>query len=222
MKSESIFLWDKTSSSKNIITEAQEDTNNKGEKVKHYHLKGIFMQAERENLNGRIYPLEEMTREVNKLSQVIEMDGGVLGELDHPEDLTVKCTNASHIIREIHMDGNNAVGDMQITEETPAGATVVGLMKAEAPLGVSSRGTGIVDDYDNTVSNFNLVTIDIVATPSAQGAKPMVIYENLRNSEMGKQILKNADNCIRSKFAYRDEFESDVVSWYKNWKPNRF
>lgn len=214
-----IVLQERYNSCDNLVNEAVEAIGKDGEKKKHWHLKGIFMQAERENLNGRIYPLSEMEREVAKLQDQIKLNGSVAGELDHPEDLVVSCQTISHVIEEIHMDGNDAKGDMRIIDTVPAGKLVVGLMEGEVPIGVSSRGTGVVDEYTSEVSDFNLVTIDIVATPSAQGAKPNAIFENLRNGA-GLQLLKNAENCIRNGHAHTQEFNNDVISWFKNWKIN--
>lgn len=218
-----ILLNDRFAPSRKMISEANESVSPTGEKGKHWHLKGIFMQSEVENLNGRIYPLDEMTREVNRMEEVIKTGNtNVFGELDHPDDLVVNLNNVSHFIKEIHMEGNNAVGDIQVIDTVPAGKIVCGLLETPGVnLGVSSRGTGYVDEYDHVVDNFNLVTIDIVATPSAQEAAPMAVLENLRNTAKGQALIKNADDCIRGKGKYTEELNEDIRSWLINWTPRR-
>lgn len=213
------LLVDSFGASKNVISEANEVVNNQGKNGKHWHLKGIFMQAEIENLNGRIYPLDEMTREVKGMEQRIHEGHMVFGELDHPEDLVVNLANSSHFIKEIHMDGNNAVGDIQILDTVPAGKIVCGLLETpEVHVGVSSRGTGIVDEYTSIVDDFKLITIDIVAVPSAQDATPMAVFENLR-SPKGQMLVDAAANCIRTNHAHTQELNEDIVKWLKDWNP---
>lgn len=220
---QAILLKDRFAPSRKMVSEVNESVSPTGEKGKHWHLKGIFMQSEVENLNGRIYPLDEMTREVERMEQTIkEGNTNVFGELDHPEDLVVNLANVSHFIKEIHMDGNNAVGDIQVIDTVPAGKIVCGLLETPGVnLGVSSRGTGYVDEYDHVVDNFNLVTIDIVATPSAQEAAPMAVFENLRNTAKGQELFQNANDCIRNKGRYTEQLNDDIRSWLINWTPNR-
>ena len=183
MEEKKQLLIDYVPPSNSIMQEAAFSTEKTGEKKKHWNLRGVFLQAERENLNQRIYPLDEMTREVNKLETMIKGGQPIYGELDHPEDLVVNLQNASHIITDLHMEGNDGVGNMKVISTVPAGKIVEGILEEGLPVGVSSRGTGSVDEYTQEVEDFNLITIDIVAQPSAQGAHPMAIYENLRKSK---------------------------------------
>lgn len=165
-----------------------------GEKRKFYYLDGVFLQGEIRNLNGRVYPKHEIENAVKTLQDQINEYGAVAGELDHPETLVISAHNISHMITEIKMQGNDATGRMKIIPDVPCGAIVEGLIKAGAPIGVSSRGAGNVDDYDGTVSDFEIVTIDIVATPSAPGARPTPIYERLMGSSKSENLYHNLEN----------------------------
>jgi hypothetical protein len=153
-------------------------------------LEGVVMQAEVLNRNGRRYPLNEMVSAVQSLLPTIREFGGVFGELDHPADrLTVYLKETSHAIVDLRMDGNNVMGKMKLLE-TPMGDLARGLVKSKIRFGVSSRGSGMVNE--SVVSNFNLQTIDLVATPSAQGAYPVPVTEALnmaKHPEMLKEML---------------------------------
>jgi len=171
-------------------TNAVEEVNEHGIKEKHWYLQGIFMQGEIENLNGRIYPRSEIEYAVNQLNEKIELfkqkkGPALMGELDHPDKLTVNLDRVSHTIDEIHMEGNNGVGKMKILSKVPCGKIVEGFLEEGIPLGVSTRGSGEVDDYTNMVSDFDIITIDIVATPSAMDARPTAIYEQLSKNSRG-------------------------------------
>lgn len=167
----------------NIITEAVNDGKN-------VFLSGIVMQADVQNRNGRIYPLAEMTAAVNSMRQSIKEYGGVFGELDHPADrISINLDRVSHVITEVYMDGSNVMGKMKILD-TPVGLIAKELAKSGVRYGVSSRGTGVVSE--GMVSNFSLQTIDLVATPSAQGAYPNTIYEALQEQK-GRKVLTLAE-----------------------------
>lgn len=218
MEDKKQLLIDYVPPSNSIMQEAAFSTEKTGEKKKHWNLRGTFLQAERENLNQRIYPLDEMTREVDKLESMIKGGQPIYGELDHPEDLVVNLQNASHIITDLHMEGNDGVGNMKVISTVPAGKIVEGILEEGLPVGVSSRGTGAVDEYTQEVTDFNLITIDIVAQPSAQGAHPMAIYENLRKSKSGQKLLQSAENCIATHDRHTNALNQDIVSFLRNWK----
>ena len=206
-----------SSSQSRLVTDAAEYMDEEGNKKKHWYLKGIFVQADIQNLNGRIYPKHEIQHAVDTLQEQIKMYGGVLGELDHPDDLVINVHNVSHIIEEIHMEGSNGVGKMKILPHTPSGKIVEGLIMDGVPLGVSSRGSGNVDDWNNTVSDFEIVTIDIVATPSAQDARPTPIYEKFQGGK-GQKLLNNAqDYIIGNSKTGENELNNDIVQWFKSW-----
>lgn len=187
MSNNSIILVEHLNASQgNIITESV----NSGKDV---YLSGIVMQADIKNRNGRIYPLHEMQNAVTSMNEAIKSYGGVFGELDHPADrLTVNLKDVSHAITELRMEGHNVYGKM-VLADTPMGDIARGLVKTGVRFGVSSRGSGLVNE-NATVSNFNLQTIDIVATPSAQGAYPLPVMEELHDSRIGNRVLTLAES----------------------------
>lgn len=194
-----------------------------GEKRKFFYLDGIFLQGELKNLNGRIYPLNEIENAVLTLQEQIKQYGGVAGELDHPETLVISAHNISHIITDIHMQGNDAVGRMKIIPDVPCGAIVEGLIKAGAPIGVSSRGAGNVDDFTGLVSDYEIVTIDIVATPSAPGARPTPIYERLMSTSKNEQLVKNFESYLGDpKKQFKPQLDQDLKAFIdelsRSWK----
>ena len=199
-----------------------EETDAKGAKAKHWYLDGIFMQGEIENLNGRVYPRSEIEMAVNSLKERIDAfkqgkGPAVLGELDHPDTLTVNLDKVSHTIDEIHMEGDDGVGRMKILSAVPCGKIVEGFLAEGIPLGVSTRGSGNVDDYTSRVSDFDIVTIDIVATPSAMDARPTAIYEQLLRSQAGTKLMNNAQDCISNNGKLTNALNKDIVSWIRSW-----
>lgn len=179
----------------NIITESA----NNGKNV---FLNGVFMQATIKNRNGRVYPINEMIRAVNTLNETIKAHGSVSGELDHPADrLTTELKNVSHIITEVRMDGNNAVGKMKILD-TPYGLIAKELIKAGFRPGVSSRGAGNVTN-EGIVENFMIQTVDIVCVPSAAGAMPLPVYESLQLLKSGAKTLTLAEQVQHDQAAQK-------------------
>ena len=185
-----------------------------GEKRKFYYLDGVFLQGEIRNLNGRVYPKHEIENAVKTLQDQINEYGAVAGELDHPETLVISAHNISHMITEIKMQGNDATGRMKIIPDVPCGAIVEGLIKAGAPIGVSSRGAGNVDDYTGEVSDFEIVTIDIVATPSAPGARPAPIYERLMGTSKSEQLYHNLEHYFADPNKnFKPQLDQDLKSF---------
>ena len=146
----------------------QDDKGNKN-----YKIKGIFMQADIKNRNGRIYPMDVLQKEVKRYSKDYISQKRAFGELGHPEGPTVNLERASHLITNLYPDGKNFIGEAKILS-TPMGDIVKSLMDDGAKLGVSSRGMGSLDQKNgaNYVRNdFYLATAaDIVADPSAPNA----------------------------------------------------
>lgn len=200
-----------------------EEAGINGVKEKHWYLKGIFMQGEIENLNGRIYPRSEIEYAVNQLKEKIDLfkekkGPALMGELDHPDTLVVNLDKVSHTIDEIYMDGNNGAGKMKILGKVPCGKIVEGFLEEGIPLGVSTRGSGNVDDYTNIVSDFDIITIDIVATPSAMDARPTAIYEQLSKNSAGQKLLNNAqDYIVTNNPRFKNSLNEDIVSWFRSW-----
>jgi hypothetical protein len=107
---------------------------------------------------------------------------------------------------------------MKILSAVPCGKIVEGFLAEGIPLGVSTRGSGNVDEYTSRVSDFDIVTIDIVATPSAMDARPTAIYEQLLKSKNGTKLMNNAQDCIMNDGKYTNALNKDIVSWIKSWK----
>jgi|TARA_B100001094_G_scaffold45444_1_gene40396 hypothetical protein len=152
---------------------------------KDLYMKGICIQGGVRNANQRVYPVNEIGRAVKTLSEQIAGGYSVLGEVDHPEGLTVNLDRVSHMINEVWMDGPNGYGKMKILP-TPMGGLVRTMLENGVKLGVSSRGSGNVsEDGSGEVSDFEIITVDVVAQPSAPGAYPTPIYEHLMNTKNG-------------------------------------
>ena len=152
---------------------------------KDLYLKGIMIQGGVRNANQRVYPVNEIGRAVKTLNDQITGGYSVLGEVDHPEGLNINIDRVSHMITETWMDGDNGYGKMKILP-TPMGNLVKTMLEAGVKLGVSSRGSGnVAEDGSNTVSDFEIITVDVVAQPSAPGAYPTPIYETLMNARGG-------------------------------------
>ena len=154
-------------------------------------MEGIFIQGGVKNANERVYPVNEISRAVETLNEQITKGYSVMGEVDHPDDLKINLDRVSHIILNMWMDGANGFGKLKILP-TPMGQLVSTMLGAGVKLGVSSRGSGNVDDRTGHVSDFEIVTVDIVAQPSAPNAYPRAIYEGLMNMRHGYRALDMA------------------------------
>ena len=142
-------------------------------KGKQQYIKGVFMQSDVKNQNGRIYPFPVLQREVKNYSKKFVQEGRALGELGHPMGPTINLDRVSHLITELYEDGKNFVGKAKIMD-TPNGKIVKNLLESGVKLGVSSRGLGTVKTNKSGVNevqkDFVLSTVDIVADPSAPAA----------------------------------------------------
>jgi len=164
--------------------------NDKGEKD--LYLKGICIQGGVRNANQRVYPVTEIGRAVNTLNDQIKGGYSVLGEVDHPEGLNINLDRVSHMITDMWMDGPNGYGKLKVIP-TPMGQLVQTMINNGVKIGVSSRGSGNVkEDGSGEVSEFEIITVDAVAQPSAPGAYPTPIYEHLLNSRGGYQAINMA------------------------------
>lgn len=174
--------------------------------AKNIYLNGILMQADVRNGNKRVYPLEEISRAVESIQQRITEGHFIMGELNHPDSLSIDLSRVSHAITEIKMDGANAVGKCKILN-TPMGNIAKGLLEGGIKLGVSSRGTGNVTN-EGFVSDFNFVTVDIVATPSAPNAYPNMIKEAIEN----QKIVTLAEALVHDKAAQK-HFQKEIFKF---------
>ena len=158
---------------------------------KHLYLKGICIEGNKRNANERVYPLHEISKAVNTINQQIKEGNSVLGEVDHPDDLKINLDRVCHSVEGMWMDGDAGCGKLKILP-TPMGELIKTLLQSGVRLGVSSRGSGNVDDRTGHVSDFEIVTIDVVAQPSAPNAYPKAIYEGLMNMKYGHRLLEVA------------------------------
>lgn len=159
---------------------------------KNLYMKGICIQGGVRNANQRVYPVSEIAKAVKTLNDQIAGGYSVLGEVDHPNDLKINLDRVSHMITEMWMDGPNGFGKMKILP-TPMGVLIKTMLESGVKLGVSSRGSGNVrEDGSGQVSDFEIVTVDIVAQPSAPGAYPTAIYEHLMNTRGGYKAINLA------------------------------
>lgn len=168
-----------------ILTEDSNDG-----KSKSCYMKGIFIQGGVKNHNERVYPVNEITKAVSQINEQIKGGYSVLGEVDHPDDLKINLDRVSHMITDMWMDGPNGFGKLKILP-TPMGQLVQTMLESGVKLGVSSRGSGNVEG-DGRVSDFEIVTVDVVAQPSAPNAYPTAIYEGLMNMRGGAKVFEMA------------------------------
>jgi hypothetical protein len=155
---------------------------------KNLYLKGIAIQGGIKNANQRVYPVDEIGRAIKTLHDQIQNGYSVLGEVDHPDDLKVNLDRVSHMITQVWMDGPNGYAKMKILP-TPMGNLIRTMLESGVKLGVSSRGSGNVSDTNGHVSEFEIITVDIVAQPSAPGAYPTPVYEHLMNTRYGNKAF---------------------------------
>ena len=187
-----------------------------GTEGKDLYMKGICIQGGVKNANERVYPVNEIERAVTTLNEQITSGYSVLGEVDHPDDLKVNLDRVSHMITSMWMDGPNGFGKLKILP-TPMGQLVKTMLESGVKLGVSSRGSGNVDDRTGHVSDFEIVTVDVVAQPSAPNAYPKAIYESLRNMKHGYRLHGLAKEAVADNKVQR-YLKSEIVKLIKDLK----
>jgi len=168
----------------NIILE----NDGSGTAGKELYMSGICIQGDILNANERIYPTREIHSAIDAISEQIKNNYSVLGEMDHPDDLKINLDRVSHMITDMWMKGNDGYGKLKILP-TPVGLVIKTMLEANVRLGVSSRGSGNVSDMTGHVSDFEIITVDIVAQPSAPQAYPVAIYEGILNMKGGIKML---------------------------------
>lgn len=172
-----------------VLAESTADGNGKN-----LYMKGIFIQGGVKNANQRVYPVDEITDAVDAINKQIKGGYSVLGELDHPDDLKINLDRVCHMITDMWMDGPNGFGKLKILP-TPMGKLVEAMLTSGVKLGVSSRGSGNVNESSGHVSDFEIVTVDIVAQPSAPNAYPKAVYEGLMNMRHGHKVFEMAKDA---------------------------
>lgn len=175
------------------FNEAQMIVESDDKEGKSLYMSGICIQGGIRNANQRVYPVSEISKAVKTLNDQIQNGYSVLGEVDHPDDLKINLDRVSHMITNMWMDGPNGYGKLKILP-TPMGQLIKTMLESGVKLGVSSRGSGNVSESGNgEVSDFEIITVDMVAQPSAPGAYPTPIYEHLMNSKGGLSSLRLAE-----------------------------
>ena len=201
-----------------FITEAKEDGG------KNYFIEGVFMQGEIKNRNGRMYPIGTLLKEVKRYNKEYVEQNRAYGELGHPQGPTINLERVSHMVKELHQDGNNIMGKAKIMIETPMGKIVKNLMDEGAKLGVSSRGMGTLKqgkDGTNIVSSdFQLATAaDIVADPSAPDAFVEGIMEGVEwlqvDDRWVPQYIEKTQTQIKK--ASRNNLQEAKIAAFENF-----
>ena len=211
-----------------LITENIEDVEYITEETKNgkkvYSIKGIFMQADVKNRNGRVYPKEILTNEVIRYNKEFINNKRAFGELGHPEGPVVNLERVSHMINKLYPDGNNFIGEAKILD-TPYGKIVKNLIDEGAKLGVSSRGMGTLvhkDGANHVKDDFYLATAaDIVADPSAPNAFVEGVMEGREwvwnNGNIKEQDISALKVQIESaKKSQRDDVNARVFQEFLN------
>jgi len=175
-----------------ITTEVKENSSG----GKDLYMKGIFIQGDKVNHNQRVYPVNEIAKAVESMTDRLKQGYSILGEADHPEDLQVNIDRVSHMITEMWVDGSDGIGKLKILP-TPMGNICKTLLESGVKLGVSSRGSGEVNESSGHVNNFEIITVDIVAQPSAPHAYPNPIYEGLMNMRGGHKVFEVAKEATQ-------------------------
>lgn len=168
-------------------------------------MKGILQKAETLNQNGRVYPKAVLEREIRNYQKFIK-ENRALGELDHPESSVVELKNASHIIREAHIDGNIVYGTVEILN-TPSGKILQSLVESGVTLGISSRGVGSTrpdGDLQIVQDDFQLICWDFVSEPSTPGAFMM---------KEGREMNESTINRIFNKSDRINRIFNDIIDW---------
>ena len=192
-----------------ITTESVDD----GKGGKDLYMEGIFIQGGVKNQNQRVYPVNEIANAVKSLQEKITKGFTVLGEADHPDDLNINLDRVSHMITNIQMNERDGIGKLKMLP-TPMGNICKTLLESGVKLGVSSRGSGNVDGSGN-VSDFEIITVDIVANPSAPDAYPDPIYEQIMNHRRGSTIWDVA-NAVKHDNRAQKYLQEEVINFIKD------
>jgi hypothetical protein len=189
---------------------------NKDDRSKDLYMRGIFVQGDVKNANQRVYPVPEIKRAVESINEQIKNEYSILGEADHPTDLKINLDRVSHMITEMWMEGANGYGKLKLLP-TPMGNLVRTMIESGVKLGVSSRGTGNVNESNGQVSDFQVVTIDVVACPSAPMAYPTPVYESLLNMRYGHRVLDMSHEATVDKNVQK-YLQKEVIKFIKELK----
>jgi len=198
-----------TPSAASLVSEAIDD----GKGGKDLYMKGIFIQGGVRNQNQRVYPVDEISTAVKSLKEKIAGGFTVLGEADHPDDLNINLDRVSHMIVDMEMNGSDGIGKLKMLP-TPMGNICKTLIESGCKLGVSSRGSGNVG-ANGEVDGFEIVTVDIVANPSAPEAFPDPLYEQIMNHRRSSSIWDVA-NSVNYDANAQKHLTNEVVNFIKD------
>ena len=183
--------------SRNKIDESIKENNGK------LIVKGVLQRAEAKNQNGRVYPREVLLKEVSKYLDEQVTERRALGELDHPDSSVVNLNNASHNVIEMHWDGDDLLGTVEVLS-TPAGNILKELFKSGIKLGISSRGLGSVEpmregegDTVEVQPDFELIAFDFVSNPSTHGAFMRPVNEGVEKQKPETKIESIINSIMR-------------------------
>ena len=190
---------------------------------KSHFITGIFMQAEKQNRNGRIYPFGILSKEVDRYNREYVNRNRAYGELGHPDTPSINLDRVSHMITSLHPDGTNFIGKAKIVD-TPMGNIVKGLLGSGANLGVSTRGVGSLrpqNGYQLVQDDFKLATAaDVVADPSAPDAFVRGIMEGVNwfyDNGHWKMAEAAEDTRKHIKTLSRREIEDTALQLFENF-----
>lgn len=194
-----------------------------GSNKKNYYLKGPFLEADVVNRNGRKYMLETLSREVKDFYSSKIKTHRSLGELDHPPEPTINLDRVSHIITDLSMDGNIGYGVAKIID-TPMGRIAKTLVDENVLVGMSTRGVGSLDG-DTVKDDYKLITVDIVADPSAPSAFVEGILENKEyvigdSGEIVEMAVRQLQSKVDKKYSTKynqDEFSKELLGYLNSF-----
>ena len=199
-----------------LLKESADDGSQK------YSIEGIFMQADKQNKNGRVYPSQTLLKEAKRYEKEYVKKNRALGELGHPEGPTVNLDRVSHVIKELWNEGTDIYGRARILD-TPMGEIVKGLLNDGVSIGVSARGMGSIkknkEDVNEVQDDFLLAAVDIVSDPSAPDAFVNGIMEGkewvwdngiikCRDIETHVKLIENASNKMEREERILSAFNS--------------
>ena len=203
-----------------LTTELHEELNflveekNSAEPQK-YYITGPYMMAEKQNQNGRVYQLDEMTREVGRYGTDMIKTRRAIGEMNHPQSTEVNPVNACHLVTELKQNGNYFMGKSLILD-TPMGQLLKSLVKDKIQMGISTRGLGNLSESSDgkRVSDFHLICLDVVHQPSVQNAMLESILES-REWTVGTdgrilEVSINAYNNLKESVAKLPRHETEA------------
>lgn len=185
-----------------------------GDKKKTY-LVGTFMESEQKNRNGRIYNKSDLVKATDKINEAASLSRHILGALDHPSHLDIKLDEVAIKLVEAKMQNNDVWCKAEVLEGVPKGQILKSLLESGIQVGVSSRGSGSVNESTGRVSNFNFVTVDVVSQPSAINSFPQTIREHLENYQRGGIVGDLAEAVIHDRKA-QEYFQREMAKFIQS------